>query len=140
MQHKYKPMGQFTNAKAVYCVHNIAFQGRFWPETFDGLEVPKAAMDAFAFTDGYKKVYSEKNPKKENADITEDMGGEHPKVNWMKAGFLTADRNLTVSPNYATEVASSSAGGVELDKVIRQVGIEGIVNGVPPCHPLSTAS
>jgi granule-bound starch synthase len=129
LQHKYKPMGQFKNAKAVYCVHNIAFQGRFWPETLNDLEVPASAMDAFSFTDGYKKVYSEKTPKSETADISEDMGGEHPKVNWMKAGFLTSDRNITVSPNYATEVASSPAGGVELDKVIRQVGIEGIVNG-----------
>ncbi len=49
----------------------------------------------------------------------------------MKAGFLTADRLLTVSPNYAREVSSGPDKGVELDHVIRQVGgIEGIVNGM----------
>ena len=33
MQFKYKPQGQFKDSKCVYCVHNIAFQGRFWPES-----------------------------------------------------------------------------------------------------------
>lgn len=130
MQHKYQANGQFEKAKCVYCIHNIAFQGRFWPETLEDLQVPESASEAFAFLDGYKKVYSEKTPKKEDSDISEDMGGEHMKVNWMKAGFLTSDKNLTVSPNYATEVTASAAGGVELDKVIKQVGIEGIVNGM----------
>lgn len=130
MQHKYKPQGEFTDAKAVYCIHNIAFQGRFWPESLADLELPEASLEALEFKDGYKKVYSEKTPKSETSDISEEMGGEQAKVNWMKAGFLTSDRNLTVSPNYATEIASSPANGVELDSVIRKTGIEGIVNGV----------
>jgi granule-bound starch synthase len=135
VQHKYQANGEFTKAKCVYCIHNIAFQGRFWPETLEDLQVPPAAMEAFEFTDGYKKVYSEKTPKKEEDDIEKDMGGEHAKVNWMKAGFLTSDKNLTVSPNYATEIASSPEGGVELDKVIRSTGIEGIVNGTHQSQP-----
>lgn len=57
--------------------------------------------------------------------------GKFPKINWMKAGFLTADRLLTVSPNYAREVSSGPDKGVEMDHIIRQVGgIEGIVNGM----------
>lgn len=36
---------------------------------------------------------------------------------------------LTVSPNYAREICADPAGGVELDGVFRQVGVEGIVNG-----------
>lgn len=44
---------------------------------------------------------------------------------------MSADKLVTVSPNYATEVSSSAAMGVELDKVIRAAGgIEGIVNGM----------
>ena len=73
-------------------------------------------------------MYDETNPKDDDG-IESDIVGKHDKVNWMRAGFLSADRNLTVSPNYATEVASGPERGVELDKVIRQTGIEGIVNG-----------
>ena len=56
MQFKYKPQGQFKDAKCVYCVHNIAFQGRFWPESMEGLDVPQEAMNLFAFTDGFSKA------------------------------------------------------------------------------------
>ncbi len=54
----------------------------------------------------------------------------YPKINWLKAGFLSADKLLTVSPNYAAEVAANQQLGVELDHVIRGKGIEGIVNGM----------
>lgn len=48
------------------------------------------------------------------------------KINWLKAGILSADKLLTVSPNYASEIASNAARGVELDDVIRASGgIEG---------------
>ena len=35
-----------------------------------------------------------------------------------------------MSPNYATELQSGPAKGVELDDVIREVGVAGIVNGM----------
>ena len=54
----------------------------------------------------------------------------------MRAGFLASDRNITVSPNYAREITTSPDRGVELDTVIRERGIEGIVNGV--CNNVST--
>jgi hypothetical protein len=136
MQQKYKKEGQFKSAKCIYCVHNIAFQGRFWPETMDGLNMPESSLDDFTFIDGFSKVYDEKNPLKEDYDSTKDLKGRHKKVNWMRAGFLTSDKNLTVSPNYATEVSSGPDKGVELDDIIRQTGIEGIVNGVPATHCL----
>ena len=53
----------------------------------------------------------------------------------MRAGFLASDRNITVSPNYAREITTSPDRGVELDTVIRERGIEGIVNGV--CNNVS---
>ena len=136
MQHKYKAQGQFKDAKCVYCVHNIAFQGRFWPETMDDLEMPPGSLEGFEFMDGFSKVYDEKNPMAENADGKKDIKGRHAKVNWLRAGFLASDKNLTVSPNYATEVSSSPDKGVELDTVVRSTGIEGIVNGaaLPPCR------
>lgn len=48
----------------------------------------------------------------------------------MKAGILESDRTVTVSPYYAQELVSGTAKGVELDNIIRKVGITGIVNGM----------
>ena len=36
-----------------------------------------------------------------------------------QAGIKTSDKLLTVSPNYATEMADSPSKGVELDDIIR---------------------
>jgi glycogen synthase len=38
---------------------------------------------------------------------------------FVQAGILTSDKLLTVSPNYAAEMASNSSKGVELDDIIR---------------------
>jgi granule-bound starch synthase len=46
-------------------------------------------------------------------------GQTYKKINWLKGGILSADKLVTVSPNYATEISASPAGGVELDKYIR---------------------
>jgi len=126
-----KPAGLFTNAKCAMTIHNIAFQGRFFPQPMAAYGLPESCVDDFYFIDGYNKVYDETNPAKE--DAKEEFDGKmHAKVNWLKAGFLNADRNLTVSENYAKEVAANKSKGVELDDVIRQTGMEGIVNGMDP--------
>jgi hypothetical protein len=39
----------------------------------------------------------------------------------LQAGILAADKVLTVSPNYASEIGSGPDKGVELDSVIRMV-------------------
>ncbi len=46
-------------------------------------------------------------------------GTNFNKINWLKAGILACDKLLTVSPNYATEIASGPQLGVELDKWVR---------------------
>jgi granule-bound starch synthase len=53
-------------------------------------------------------------------------------MNWLQAGFKNADKCVTVSVNYAKELISGPSKGVELDKVLSAVGIEGIVNGMDP--------
>lgn len=132
-QEKYKAAGEFEKAKAVLCVHNIAFQGRFWPETLAGLELPESCLDKFAFVDGNPYVYDEtETVSEEERKALPKSVKKYPKANWLRAGFLSADKNLTVSPNYALEVASGPDKGVELDDIISQVGIEGIVNGAQP--------
>lgn len=50
---------------------------------------------------------------------------------WLQAALLSADKILTVSPNYANEITSTEELGVELNNVILQAGgLEGIVNGM----------
>jgi granule-bound starch synthase len=66
------------------------------------------------------QVFNEKTPLDDDAKPSESMqGGPHDKLNWMKAGIMAADRVLTVSPNYASEISANAEKGVELDKYIR---------------------
>jgi len=64
-------------------------------------------------------VYDETEPDTADKPVLGDKGRKYKKVNWMKAAFLSADKLLTVSPTYATEIAANESLGVELDGVIR---------------------
>ncbi|XP_050385519.1 granule-bound starch synthase 1, chloroplastic/amyloplastic-like [Argentina anserina] len=108
----YKARGIYKNAKVAFCIHNIAYQGRFAFADFSLLNLPAAFKSSFDFIDGYDKPVKGR------------------KINWMKAGLLESDINLTVSPYYAKEVASSVDKGVELDNIIRIANILGIINGM----------
>ena len=58
-------------------------------------------------------------------------GQTFEKLNWLQAGFLSSDKLLTVSPNYAEEITSDPEKGVELDGIIRCAGL----SAAPPPHP-----
>lgn len=62
----YKPRGEFKDTKTALCVHNIAFQGRFWQDEFGQLGLPDSARPLFDFTDGYPKVFDEASPADES--------------------------------------------------------------------------
>jgi len=126
----YQPKGEFTKARAAFCIHNIAFQGRFFEQDYADTGLPFTSIERFKFEDGIPKVFNEKSPAIEGEKIPA-VAGKVKKINWLKAGMTAADKLLTVSPNYAAEVSSNEARGVELDGVVRAVGgIEGIVNGM----------
>ncbi|KAK3194523.1 hypothetical protein Dsin_025833 [Dipteronia sinensis] len=108
----YKPKGMYKTAKVVFCIHNIAYQGRFAFTDFALLNLPDVLKSSFDFIDGYDKPVKGR------------------KINWMKAGILESDRVLTVSPYYAEELVSGEDKGVELDSILRKTGITGIVNGM----------
>ncbi|XP_050375739.1 granule-bound starch synthase 1, chloroplastic/amyloplastic-like [Argentina anserina] len=108
----YKPMGLYKSAKVAFCIHNIAYQGRFSVDDFQQLSLPDQLKGSFDFIDGYNKPVKGR------------------KINWMKAGILESDRVVTVSPYYAQELISGEDKGVELDNTIRNTGITGIVNGM----------
>lgn len=108
----YQYRGMYLNAKVAFCVHNIAYQGRFAFSDFSMLNLPDQFKGSFDFIDGY------------------DKPAKGRKINWMKAGFLESDVVVTVSPYYAKELTSGPAKGVELDNILRMRGVKGIVNGM----------
>eukprot|EP00232_Nephroselmis_pyriformis_P002636 CAMPEP_0182913272 /NCGR_PEP_ID=MMETSP0034_2-20130328/37952_1 /TAXON_ID=156128 /ORGANISM="Nephroselmis pyriformis, Strain CCMP717" /LENGTH=621 /DNA_ID=CAMNT_0025049985 /DNA_START=21 /DNA_END=1886 /DNA_ORIENTATION=+ len=131
LKDEYQTKGEFKDAKVAFCVHNIAFQGRFSPDVWDMMGLPEASKSRFAFTDGVDKLFDETDPADEDGPARVPKKGQFPKLNWLQAGFQASDKNLTVSPNYAREVISSADKGVELDQcIIQSGGIEGIVNGM----------
>ncbi|KAG8476428.1 hypothetical protein CXB51_033336 [Gossypium anomalum] len=112
LESMYQSRGIYMNAKVAFCIHNIAYQGRFPFSDFSVLNLPDRFKSSFDFFDGYPKPIKGR------------------KINWMKAGILESDKVLTVSPYYAQELISGEDKGVELDNIIRKTGITGIVNGM----------
>ncbi|XP_026398936.1 granule-bound starch synthase 1, chloroplastic/amyloplastic-like [Papaver somniferum] len=108
----YQSKGMYETAKVAYCIHNIAYQGRFAFSDFALLNLPDSFRSSFDFIDGYEKPVKGR------------------KINWMKAGILEADKVVTVSPYYAEELASGPDKGVELDNIICRAGCLGIINGM----------
>ncbi|KAJ0582095.1 putative NDP-glucose--starch glucosyltransferase [Helianthus annuus] len=108
----YQPRGLYPSAKVAFCIHNIAYQGRFAFADFELLNLPDEFRSSFDFIDGYEKPVKGR------------------KINWMKAGILESDKILTVSPYYAEELVSGPDKGVELDNILRKTTVQGIVNGM----------
>ena len=125
------PAGKLLKTRSALCIHNIAFQGRFLPESLKDLGVPPEAFPAFAFSDGVPILFTEDSPAAEDGSMPATApGAKFAKVNWLKAGLAHADKTLTVSPNYAKEVVSGPAKGVELHAELAAAKIEGICNGM----------
>lgn len=112
LKSNYKSKGLYKNAKVAFCIHNIAYQGRFAFQDFALLNLPDQFKSSFDFIDGY------------------EVPVKGWKINWMKAGILESDVVLTVSPNYASELRSGVERGVELDPFVCKRGITGIINGM----------
>lgn len=108
----YQSRGIYMNAKVAFCIHNIAYQGRFAFADFSLLNLPDQYKSSFDFIDGYDKPVKGR------------------KINWMKAGILESNRVMTVSPYYALELVSGMDKGVELDNILRMKYVTGIVNGM----------
>lgn len=95
-----------TPAKAVFTVHNLAFQGLFPMHDWALLGLASRLMSPAGLE-------------------------YHGQLSFMKAGLKFADHVTTVSPNYAREIATHEFG-CGLDGVIRDRGaqVTGILNGI----------
>ncbi|TKY64153.1 Granule-bound starch synthase 1 [Spatholobus suberectus] len=110
----YQSVGIYKNARVVFCIHNIAYQGRFAFADFSLLNLPDQFKSSFDFIDGHVKPVIGR------------------KINWLKAGIIESWFVITVSPNYAKELVSGPDKGVELDNMLRKIDdrFVGIVNGM----------
>ena len=95
-----------TQARSVFTVHNLAFQGLFAEGDFHLLGLPSRFMAPSALE-------------------------FHGQLSFMKAGLKFANRVTTVSPTYAREITTAEFG-CGLEGVIRSRGadVSGILNGV----------
>jgi starch synthase len=95
-----------TTAKSIFTVHNLAFQGLFPQHDFAQLGLPMRFLQSHGLE-------------------------FHGQLSFMKAGLKYGHRVTTVSPTYASEIATHEFG-CGLDGVIRGRGadVSGILNGV----------
>ncbi|KAI3825150.1 hypothetical protein L1987_06626 [Smallanthus sonchifolius] len=91
----YQIRGLYMSAKVAFCIHNIAYQGRFAFADFELLNLRDEFKSSFDFMDGYEKPVKGR------------------KINSIKDGILELDKILTVSPYYAEELVSGPDKGVE---------------------------
>ena len=94
-------------AATVFAVHNLAYQGNFPSPVLDAIGIPRGFL------------------RQENG--LEFWG----KASFMKAGLALADRLVTVSPTYATEIQTHEFGnGFDGLLRFRHRVLSGILNGI----------
>lgn len=98
---------QLANAKSVYTIHNIEYQGRYGSHILG---------DLFGLSEGY---------------LNEHMLLYHGDVNLMKGAIYAADYVTTVSPTYADELQYAFyAHGLEGVVADNRGKLRGILNGI----------
>ncbi len=103
----YKNDEFFKNAKTVFSIHNLAYQGKYFPEIlrFAGLDK--------------EEVY--------NQDGLEHFG----LLVWMKGAINYADKIIAVSPKYAREILTYDYGeGLDWTLRNNEYKLKGILNGI----------
>eukprot|EP00746_Dinoflagellata_sp_MGD_P147251 gnl/MRDRNA2_/MRDRNA2_79604_c0_seq3.p1 gnl/MRDRNA2_/MRDRNA2_79604_c0~~gnl/MRDRNA2_/MRDRNA2_79604_c0_seq3.p1 ORF type:complete len:961 (+),score=267.70 gnl/MRDRNA2_/MRDRNA2_79604_c0_seq3:71-2884(+) len=124
--HQRRPRGDYTKARCLFVVHNFGYQGIYPLNRSPGVKNvgledlgldPRFAWNALIYT----------YPKHERAYHDDDG---HV-LNLSKAALATADRILTVSPGYASEMKTVE-GGFRLQGCVieRNFWLKGILNGI----------
>mmetsp|Transcript_126045 Transcript_126045/g.351214 ORF Transcript_126045/g.351214 Transcript_126045/m.351214 type:complete len:756 (-) Transcript_126045:441-2708(-) len=110
MYYKYRPHGTYSQARVIYIVHNLGYQGQYH---------------------GYEACHFFGVSEQGAADVA---FGDC--VNLSKGALICADRVITVSPNYANEIQTPE-GGFSLQDFVRAkahaLRLTGILNGIDDC-------
>ncbi|MCX7836256.1 MAG: glycogen synthase GlgA [bacterium] len=107
LKRQYAKQENYAKIKTVVAIHNLAFQGIFPMEKASLLKASKTDTKA--------------------GGMLEFWG----KLNFLKAGILSADKIITVSPTYAKEIQTPTLGfGLEGVLKQRKKDIYGILNGI----------
>jgi starch synthase len=113
--HRHRPRGEYIHARCIFIVHNFGYQG-VYPLN---LAVEDLGLDSHRAKNDLSYIYP---------------NGGHV-LNLSKAALMTADRILTVSPGYASEMKTDD-GGFGLQNVVRmrESIFAGILNGIDLHH------
>lgn len=103
----YKNDEFYKNSKTVFTIHNLAYQGKYFPEILDfaGIDIE---------------------------EVFHQYGVEHyGKMIWMKGALNYSDKIITVSPKYAKEILTYEYGeGLDWTLKNNENKLVGILNGV----------
>lgn len=103
----YKNDEFFKNAKTVLSIHNLAYQGRYFPEILDFAEINRE-------------------------EVFHQYGLEHyGSLIWLKGAINYADKIIAVSPKYAQEILTYEYGeGLDWTLRCNKDKLTGILNGI----------
>ena len=107
LKSSYKDDEFYKNTKTVFSIHNLAYQGKYFPEILDFAGISR------------DEVYHQ-------------YGLEHyGNLIWMKGAINYSDKIIAVSPKYASEILTYDYGE-GLDWALRnnQAKLKGILNGI----------
>eukprot|EP00274_Cyanoptyche_gloeocystis_P000002 CAMPEP_0196654134 /NCGR_PEP_ID=MMETSP1086-20130531/3812_1 /TAXON_ID=77921 /ORGANISM="Cyanoptyche gloeocystis , Strain SAG4.97" /LENGTH=596 /DNA_ID=CAMNT_0041985713 /DNA_START=189 /DNA_END=1979 /DNA_ORIENTATION=+ len=121
----YKSKGIYANAPVAFILHNIIYQGRFPYKFFDFLHIPKEFEADVVFPTCF-------SPPPLDGISDEPIVSTKPVklLNFLQAAFIHSDKLFTVSPTFAEEICSGEDKGVELSNLLKDKGIQGILNGM----------
>jgi len=97
----------FKNTKTVFSIHNLAYQGKYFPEILDFAGINRD-------------------------EVFHQYGMEHyGSLIWMKGAINYSDKIIAVSPNYAREILTYDFGeGMDWSLRNNQHKLTGILNGI----------
>ena len=103
----YKNDSFFQNTKTVFSIHNLAYQGRYFPEILDFAQISRE-------------------------EVFHPYGLEHyGSLIWMKGAINYSDKIIAVSPKYAQEILTYEYGeGLDWTLRNNQNKLIGILNGI----------
>lgn len=107
MKTSYKNDEFFKNTKTVFSIHNLAYQGRYFPEILDFAGINKD-------------------------EVFHQYGLEHyGSLIWLKGALNYSDKIIAVSPKYAEEILTYDYGeGLDWTLRNNQYKLKGILNGI----------